>query len=128
MVRQVDCVTVKGSNKPVGLYTYDVDVDGLDNLRLSQQKTVSAVEWAEAPCGREGGVLLEELLTAAAGPPPARSVSTRGARLSACLPFCRAAAAPALQQRRLRVQRRGGGGCGGGRGRRGQPAHRHFCG
>jgi hypothetical protein len=84
MVRQVDCVTVKGSNKPVGLYTYDVDVDGLDNLRLSQQKTVSAVEWAEEPCGREGGVLLKELLTAAAGPPPARCVSTRGASLSAC--------------------------------------------
>jgi hypothetical protein len=49
MVRQVDCVTVKGSNKPVGLFTYDVDVDGLDNLRLSQQKTVSG---NESRCGR----------------------------------------------------------------------------
>ena len=46
MVRQVDCVTVKGSNKPVGLYTYDVDVDGLDGLRLSQQKSVSGAEWS----------------------------------------------------------------------------------
>ncbi|KAI7843293.1 hypothetical protein COHA_003125 [Chlorella ohadii] len=37
MVRQVDCVTVKGSKKPVGLFTYDVDVEGLANLRLSMQ-------------------------------------------------------------------------------------------
>lgn len=34
MVRQVDCVTVKGSNKPVGLFTYDVDVEGLQGLRI----------------------------------------------------------------------------------------------
>lgn len=26
-VRQVDCVTVKGSTQPMGLYTYDLDVD-----------------------------------------------------------------------------------------------------
>ena len=26
-VRQVDCVTVKGSNKPMGLFTYDVSLD-----------------------------------------------------------------------------------------------------
>jgi hypothetical protein len=37
MVRQVDCVTVKGSKKPIGLFTYDVDVEGLSNLRLSQK-------------------------------------------------------------------------------------------
>jgi hypothetical protein len=41
LVRQVDCVTVKGSNRPVGLFTYDVDLSGLDSLRcLSMQKTV----------------------------------------------------------------------------------------
>lgn len=40
LVRQIDCVTVKGSNKPVGLYTYDVDVEGLDGLKMSQQKPV----------------------------------------------------------------------------------------
>lgn len=39
-MRQVDCVTVKGSNKPVGLYTYDVDVEGLDGLKMSQHKPV----------------------------------------------------------------------------------------
>ena len=26
-VRQIDCVTVKGSNQPIGLYTYDVSTD-----------------------------------------------------------------------------------------------------
>ncbi len=36
-MRQVDCVTVKGSTKPVGLFTYDVDLSGLSGpLRLSQ--------------------------------------------------------------------------------------------
>lgn len=40
-MRQVDCVTVKGSSRPVGLFTYDVDLSGLDSLRcLSMQKTV----------------------------------------------------------------------------------------
>lgn len=34
-MRQVDCVTVKGSTKPVGLFTYDVDVEGLQGLRLA---------------------------------------------------------------------------------------------
>ena len=26
-VRQIDCVTVKGSNQPIGLYTFDIDAD-----------------------------------------------------------------------------------------------------
>lgn len=30
LVRQVDCVTVKGSRQPMGLYTYDVACEGLD--------------------------------------------------------------------------------------------------
>ena len=42
-MRQVDCVTVKGSTKPVGLFTYDVDVEGMDSLRFSQHKSVGAV-------------------------------------------------------------------------------------
>ena len=41
LVRQVDCVTVKGSNKPIGLFTYDVDVEGIEQLRMSQLKAVS---------------------------------------------------------------------------------------
>ncbi|KAL4447395.1 hypothetical protein ABPG75_004614 [Micractinium tetrahymenae] len=44
LVRQVDCVTVKGSNKPVGLYTYDVDVEGLDGLKMSQHKPLVRVQ------------------------------------------------------------------------------------
>ena len=31
-VRQIDCVTVKGSRQPIGLYTYDMSVDGLEIL------------------------------------------------------------------------------------------------
>ena len=45
LVRQVDCVTVKGSNQPVGLFTYDVDCEGMDSLRLSQLKPVSVARW-----------------------------------------------------------------------------------
>ena len=28
-VRQVDCVTVKGSNQPMGMFTYDIALDGV---------------------------------------------------------------------------------------------------
>lgn len=57
LVRQVDCVTVKGSNKPVGLYTYDVDVEGLDGLKLSQQKPVRAARSARHATGLLAGCL-----------------------------------------------------------------------
>ena len=43
-VRQVDCVTVKGSQQPVGLYTYDTSTDGLDVWTDLAKKTAK-VGW-----------------------------------------------------------------------------------
>mmetsp|Transcript_37044 Transcript_37044/g.80129 ORF Transcript_37044/g.80129 Transcript_37044/m.80129 type:complete len:183 (+) Transcript_37044:2-550(+) len=31
MVRQIDCVTVKGSNEPMGLYTFDTDLTAVES-------------------------------------------------------------------------------------------------
>ena len=31
MCRQIDCVTVKGSNEPMGLYTFDTDLTAVDS-------------------------------------------------------------------------------------------------
>ena len=35
-VRQIDCVTVKGSVRPMGLYTYDVTLEAVPLPSLSQ--------------------------------------------------------------------------------------------
>ena len=40
LVRQVDCVVVKGSKQPVGLFTYDLSTDGLEEAFLAQPQQV----------------------------------------------------------------------------------------
>lgn len=52
-VRQIDCVTVKGSRQPIGLYTYDMSVDGLEilsGITSTQSKACRAA--ALAACGQ----------------------------------------------------------------------------
>ena len=51
-IRQVDCVTVKGSQQPVGLYTYDTSTDGLDVWVDMAKKATKVGEglWGRVAC------------------------------------------------------------------------------
>ncbi len=40
-VRQIDCVTVKGSNQPIGLFTYDLDAEATASPPASPRALIS---------------------------------------------------------------------------------------
>ncbi|KAL4852756.1 Ras guanine nucleotide exchange factor W [Chlorella vulgaris] len=62
MVRQVDCVTVKGSTKPIGLFTYDVDLAGIDCLPIASAHAKGPMRMLSS----SSGSVAEDAATAAA--------------------------------------------------------------
>jgi hypothetical protein len=75
-VRQLDCVTVKGSNQPVGLFTYDLDTHAAAAVADAM---LSGRSW------RPGGADPRRR-TRAGGPPGGHPSSVRGAEAAAPAP------------------------------------------
>ena len=102
-VRQVDCVTVKGSQQPVGLYTYDSSTEGLDVWIDVAQKT------AKVCLGEEGRDPMLHGMRSHTGPSPYPELNERNSTPAwpACL-LTRHADATGLPQPRTRFARRAG--------------------
>ncbi|EFJ49622.1 hypothetical protein VOLCADRAFT_89530 [Volvox carteri f. nagariensis] len=57
-VRQIDCVTVKGSTQPMGLYTYDIDLEAVpepskEEVEEGDDSPVEELMWRSYICNNE---------------------------------------------------------------------------
>ncbi|KXZ49182.1 hypothetical protein GPECTOR_22g772 [Gonium pectorale] len=57
-VRQIDCVTVKGSTQPMGLYTYDINLEAIpdptpEQVEAGDDSAVEELMWRSYACSNE---------------------------------------------------------------------------